>query len=224
MCRWRTWRQCWRRPTSSAERPGEGAGTLPIHLTTYPNGPEGGRREDQMNPQIALLGAAALVAGQVGTCVAYENANGSEYFALQVPDPSSMVVNGYDDFVRATDDILNIDEVALDAGWRDDDLEVITDADHSGTFHGPADAIRSDHQQWTFHIPTPGGYPQIAYLSKYFPDGRLAPGEVVEWTEWMYPYQETGGLSYANEDVALSYARDLESGTVTLALCPSAPY
>jgi hypothetical protein len=67
-------------------------------------------------------------------------------------------------FTRVVDDTLNIDEVAMDNGWQDDDMEVIMDADHDGAWHQAADALRTGHQQWTFHVPTPGGYPQVAYL------------------------------------------------------------
>jgi hypothetical protein len=69
-------------------------------------------------------------------------------------------------FIQVVDDTLNIDETAMDAGWRDDDMEIPLDVDHSNTFHGPPDGggTRTDMQQITFHIPTPGGYPQCAYL------------------------------------------------------------
>jgi hypothetical protein len=90
---------------------------------------------------------------------------------------------------------------------------------------------------WTYgyyptSIPMGSGAPNKGYAeiwgstskSKYDPEERLVPGEVVEWTEWMYPYQDTGGLSYANEDVALNFVKHLESGTATLALCPSARF
>jgi hypothetical protein len=41
--------------------------------------------------------------------------------------------------------------------------------------------------------------------SKLYPDERrpIEPGETISWTEWMYALHGTGGLSYANEDVAL---------------------
>lgn len=70
-------------------------------------------------------------------------------------------------FARVTDDQLNCDTAAMDDGWQDDDMEVILDVDHSGTFHGPntgGDGMRVEHQQWTFHVATPGAYPQVAYL------------------------------------------------------------
>ena len=147
-----------------------------------------------------------------GSAISYENANGIGYFALEVPDPGSMVVDGRDNdwgwfdadyivgpdqmactltqvvppksdidiaimagwtaepdnrlyvFVRVTDDTLNVDEAAMDNGWKDDDMEIILDADHDGGWHEAADALRTGHQQWTFHVPTPGAYPQVAYL------------------------------------------------------------
>jgi len=178
---------------------------------------------------LALMAAVGVLIWG-GTGFGYENTNGVGYFALQVPDPSKMVIDGLDDdwawfdpayiirsepgqmsctltgvlpskddidiaikvgwseppdnqlyvFVHVTDDTLNIDETKLDAGWKDDDLEVITDADHSGTFHGPADGggTRTDMQQWTFHIPTPGGYPQVAYMRyKQIPEMQWAINE-----------------------------------------------
>lgn len=158
-----------------------------------------------------VMGLIALA----GSSVAYENANGVGYFALEVPNPGAMVVDGKDNdwtwfdpayivgpdqmactltqvvppksdidiaikagwtpepdnrlyvFVRVVDDTLNIDEVNMDDGWKDDDMEIIMDADHSGTHHAGAnggDGSREEHQQWTFHIPTPGGYPQVAFM------------------------------------------------------------
>jgi len=163
---------------------------------------------------ILALMAVGLMAW-AGSGLAYENANGIGYFALQVPDPGAMAVDGKDGdwgwfdpayivgpdqmactltqvvppksdidiaikvgwtpepdnrlyvFVRVVDDTLNIDETAMDDGWKDDDMEIILDVDHSNTFHGPADGgdgMRTDMQQWTFHVPTPGGYPQVAFM------------------------------------------------------------
>ena len=46
--------------------------------------------------------------------------------------------------------------------------------------------------------------------SKLYPDERrpIPPGETIEWTEWMYAFHGTGGLSYANEDVAFYVEQD----------------
>jgi hypothetical protein len=161
-----------------------------------------------------VLAAMAIVIALVGSSLAYENANGVGYFALEVPDPGSMVLDGLDGdwtwfdpayiissdqmactltnvvpdksdldiaikvgwtpepdnrlyaFVKVLDDTLNIDEANMDDGWKDDDMEIPLDVDGSATFHGPADGggTRTDMQQITFHIPWPGGYPQVAYL------------------------------------------------------------
>ncbi|MBI2505015.1 MAG: hypothetical protein HYW07_17490 [Candidatus Latescibacteria bacterium] len=67
-------------------------------------------------------------------------------------------------FVKVVDDTLDVDVADMNGGWQDDDMEVIMDADHDGSWHQAADALRTGHQQWTFHVPTPGGYPQVAFL------------------------------------------------------------
>jgi hypothetical protein len=154
----------------------------------------------------------ALIAW-TGSSLANENSNGVGYYALQVPDPGTMVVDGLGDdwawfdpayvygpddmactigtmpdksdwdcaihvgwtpepdnrlyvLVVVMDDTLNCDEAAMDAGWKDDDMEIPLDVDYSHTFHGPADGggFRTDMQQITFHVNTPGAYPQCAYL------------------------------------------------------------
>jgi hypothetical protein len=161
-----------------------------------------------------VLTAMMLCIAWAGNSLAYENANGFGYFALEVPDAGAMVLDGLADdwgwfdpayvitpdqmnctltgvvpdksdwdcaihvgwtpepdnrlyaFVRVIDDTLNIDETNMDDGWKDDDMEIPLDVDGSATFHGPADGggTRTDMQQITFHIPWPGGYPQVAYL------------------------------------------------------------
>lgn len=59
-------------------------------------------------------------------------------------------------FVRVTDDTLNVDETEPENGWREDDLEIITDADHSaGPFEEPAG---QNGQQYTMHTRVAGGY------------------------------------------------------------------
>jgi hypothetical protein len=54
--------------------------------------------------------------------------------------------------------------------------------------------------------------------SKHYPDERrpILPGETIAWTEWMYPFHGTGGLSYATEHVAVLVERELESAELTL--------
>jgi hypothetical protein len=56
--------------------------------------------------------------------------------------------------------------------------------------------------------------------SRVFPDERhpIRPGETLAWTEWMYPFRGTGGLSYANEDVALHLERDSSDSRVRLGI------
>ena len=159
-----------------------------------------------------LFGVAVLAAITIATSVgAYENCNGIGYFALEVPNPAAMVVDGKSSdwgwfdpdfivgpdqmcntlaeavppksdidiaihagwtpepdnrlyvYVRVVDDQLNIDEADMNAGWRDDDMEIILDPDHAGGWANPADGLRTGHQQWTFHIPT-ADYPASAFL------------------------------------------------------------
>jgi hypothetical protein len=167
-----------------------------------------------MKKWMILTAMAVVLIVWAGSSLANENANGIGYFALQVPDPGAMVVDGLDDdwgwfdpayvigpdqmsatvggtvpdksdwdcaimvgwtpepdnrlyvFVRVMDDMLNIDETDMNAAWKDDDMEIPLDVDHSNTFHGPADGggTRTDMQQLGFHIDTPGGYPQCANL------------------------------------------------------------
>jgi hypothetical protein len=90
---------------------------------------------------------------------------------------------------------------------------------------------------WTygFHPRPPGeipmgsgaenkGYVEMwGGTSKLYPDERhpLRPGEAIEWTEWMFPYHRTGGLTYATEDVAIHLARERDRRKVTLGICPS---
>lgn len=163
--------------------------------------------------RLLMFGLVALVIGLVPSAVsAYENCNGVGYFALQVPNPGAMKVDGGDSdwawfdpayivgpdqmcntlgnpippksdidiairagwtpepdnrlymFVRVVDDTLNADETNMDNGWKDDNLEIILDPDHAGGWHQNADALRTGHQQWTFSVSAPGGYPQIAWL------------------------------------------------------------
>ena len=59
-------------------------------------------------------------------------------------------------FVRVTDDSLHAAETDPENGWYEDDLEIITDGDHSG---GPyRDPNQVNGQQWTMHVQVPGGY------------------------------------------------------------------
>jgi hypothetical protein len=163
-----------------------------------------------MQRRLVLL--AVLVLALATGAMAYENANGVGYYALQVPNPAAITVDGLDGdwgwfdpdfivgtdqmaetlgagmpakddidiaimvgwtpepdnrlyaFVRVVDDTLNVDETNMDNGWNDDNLELILDPDHAGGWHEEAGALRTSHQQWTFSVAAPGGYPQIAWL------------------------------------------------------------
>ncbi len=59
--------------------------------------------------------------------------------------------------------------------------------------------------------------------SKTFPDERrpLEPGKSVEWTEWMAPFQLTGGMTAADRNFAVRFAREAGSGRGRLAICPA---
>jgi hypothetical protein len=49
---------------------------------------------------------------------------------------------------------------------------------------------------------------------------RLNPDEEKSWTEWMYPYHQTKGLHYANNDFAVTFTR-LPDGEYICRLCPA---
>ena len=68
------------------------------------------------------------------------------------------------------------------------------------------------------------GYAEIwGGTSRLFPDERrpLRPGETIGWTEWMYPFQGTGGLTFAARDVAVCLVRNKENRRISLALVSS---
>jgi hypothetical protein len=166
-----------------------------------------------MQRKFSLLALVVLALGLFASgALAYENANGIGYFALQVPNPAAITVDGLGNdwawfdpdfivgsdqmsntlgnpipdksdidiaihigwtpepdnrlyaFVKVVDDTLNCDETNMDNGWNDDNLELILDPDHAGGWHEEAGALRTGHQQWTFSVSAPGGYPQIAWL------------------------------------------------------------
>lgn len=87
---------------------------------------------------------------------------------------------------------------------------------------------------WTYGhrptgIPMGSSAPNAGYAemwggtSRTYPDERrpLSPGEAIEWTEWMYPYHGTGGLTFANRDLAVTLRVSADTGRATIALCPS---
>lgn len=85
---------------------------------------------------------------------------------------------------------------------------------------------------WTYgfrprDIPMGSGAPNKGYVEMWggtvetFPHQTkpLAPGGQLGWTEWIYPYQQTGGISQANGDAVVKAI--LEEGKVEIDLCPS---
>jgi hypothetical protein len=85
------------------------------------------------------------------------------------------------------------------------------------------------HPEPPRQIPMGSGAPNRGYVemwggtSKTFPDERrpLGPGESVEWTEWMAPFQLTGGLTTADRNFAVRFVREAGSGRSRLAICPA---
>lgn len=81
-------------------------------------------------------------------------------------------------------------------------------------------------------IPMGSGRPNRGYVemwggtSKLYPDERrpIRPGETLAWTEWMYPFRGTGGLSYANADVAIHVERDDRGGHLVLGVDATRPF
>jgi hypothetical protein len=62
-------------------------------------------------------------------------------------------------FVRVTDDTLHLTQADFDGGWRDDDLEIIVDADNSGgPFRAEGVVTGVNAQQFTMHVSEPGVY------------------------------------------------------------------
>jgi len=87
---------------------------------------------------------------------------------------------------------------------------------------------------WTYGyrprgIPMGSGNSNAGYVemwggtSQTYPDARqpLGPGASIQWTEWMYPYQRTRGLAYADENVAINFQVVSDARRVVVGLCPS---
>ncbi len=86
---------------------------------------------------------------------------------------------------------------------------------------------------WTygFHpksIPMGSGAPSKGYIEmwggtvKTFPDERqsLAPGASLAWTEWMYPFERTHGMSCATRFAAVNFTLSENHRRVKFAICP----
>jgi hypothetical protein len=50
--------------------------------------------------------------------------------------------------------------------------------------------------------------------------GKLESGDSISWTEWMYPYHQTSGLHWANQDFGITFFRS-HSNEYSIRLCPS---
>jgi hypothetical protein len=108
-------------------------------------------------------------------------------------------------FYKITDDTLNIDETDMNNAWKDDDSEIIMDADKSGTYTGGStgEGYREDMQQIGFHVPTPGGYPKIMNF-------RHMQEAVMQWGAEP-PYAEVAcvvepeGAGHLSEDVTVNF-------------------
>ncbi|UCF38848.1 MAG: DUF5107 domain-containing protein [Acidobacteriota bacterium] len=87
---------------------------------------------------------------------------------------------------------------------------------------------------WTYgfrpsNIPMGSGAPSKGYVEiwggtvKHFPNelGQLEGGAQMGWTEWIYPFHQTKGLTYANENAAIHFSRNGEDGGLTLFICPA---
>jgi len=87
---------------------------------------------------------------------------------------------------------------------------------------------------WTYgyhptKIPMGSGAPNKGYVemwggtAKIYAVDRhpLEPGASIHWTEWMYPYQGTQGLTFADRNLAVSFKVDLSKREAALGLCPS---
>ncbi len=81
----------------------------------------------------------------------------------------------------------------------------------------------------TTRIPMGSGAPNKGYVemwggtSKLYPDETrpLHPGASVEWTEWMYPYHGTKGLTFADRELAVNFRLDPSVRRLVLGVCPS---
>ena len=87
---------------------------------------------------------------------------------------------------------------------------------------------------WTYgfnpqNIPMGSGAPNRGYVEmwggtvKHFPSelGSIAAGSALQWTEWLYPFQKTSGLSYADTGAAASLIFSNEAESAELSICPT---
>jgi hypothetical protein len=87
---------------------------------------------------------------------------------------------------------------------------------------------------WTYgshptQIPMGSGSPSRGYVemwggtTKLFPNERrpLAAGDTLAWTEWMYAYHGTGGLTFADTALAVNFQLDERTQVARVGLCPT---
>jgi hypothetical protein len=87
---------------------------------------------------------------------------------------------------------------------------------------------------WTYgyhtkDIPMGSGAPNKGYVemwggtSKVYGDELtpLAAGATFTWSEWMFPYRQTKGLTFADRDIALNFTVDAQGNFASVGLCPS---
>lgn len=87
---------------------------------------------------------------------------------------------------------------------------------------------------WTYgyhpdSIPMGSGAPSKGYVEMWGGTAKvyavdthpLGPGESVHWWDWMYPYQRTGGLTYADRDLAVNFKVDSDAAEAVVGICPS---
>ena len=72
-------------------------------------------------------------------------------------------------------------------------------------------------------VPNKGYAEMWGGTSKLYPDERhpLPPGEIIGWTEWMYPYQKTKGLTYADKNMAVNFKVNVDKKSAIIGLCSS---
>lgn len=87
---------------------------------------------------------------------------------------------------------------------------------------------------WTYgyhptRIPMGSSAPNRGYVEMWggtsptYPDERrpLLPSESIRWTEWMYPFHGTGGLTFADRDLAVAVRARPSERAIAIGLCPS---
>jgi hypothetical protein len=87
---------------------------------------------------------------------------------------------------------------------------------------------------WTYGfrpngIPMGSGRPNKGYVEiwggtvKHFPHERtpLDAGSHIHWTEWIYPFQKTSGVTLANENASVNFLVTTDWRTARISICPT---